>query len=219
VQLTAGAELKAKLERACDLMRHRNPSGDLAAVVDAALELLLAKLERERLGKVKTPRTPERSCPRTSRTHAVPVAVRREVFERDGEQCTYVSSEGARARCPSRGHLELDHIEPRALGGPNAASNLRVRCRAHNRLHADHVFGRRHVEEQVDFRQRKSPPILELALRGLQSMGFAKTEARRALEDVSERRAATGEALEAPDLLRDAIAALTSASKAGSIRM
>jgi hypothetical protein len=39
------------------------------------------------------------------------------------------------------------------------------------------------------------------------------------LEDVSERRAATGEALEAPDLLRDAIAALTSASKAGSIRM
>jgi hypothetical protein len=26
------------------------------------------------------------------------------------------------------------------------------------------VFGRRHVEEQVDFRQRKSPPILELAL-------------------------------------------------------
>jgi hypothetical protein len=49
VQLTAGAELKAKLERACDLMRHRNPTGDLAPVIEAALELLLAKLERERL--------------------------------------------------------------------------------------------------------------------------------------------------------------------------
>ena len=40
VQLTAGAELKAKLERACDLMRHRNPSGDLAVVLDTALDLL-----------------------------------------------------------------------------------------------------------------------------------------------------------------------------------
>ena len=58
VQLTASAELKAKLERACDLMRHRNPSGDLAVVFDAAMDLLLAKLEKERLGKVKAPREP-----------------------------------------------------------------------------------------------------------------------------------------------------------------
>ncbi len=72
-----------------------------------------------------------------------PRAMRREVFERDGEQCTFLSDDGA--RCPSHGHLELDHIEPRALGGPNAASNLRVRCRAHNRLYAEQVFGRTHV--------------------------------------------------------------------------
>jgi hypothetical protein len=32
VQLTASIDLKAKLERARDLMRHRNPSGDLAVV-------------------------------------------------------------------------------------------------------------------------------------------------------------------------------------------
>jgi 5-methylcytosine-specific restriction endonuclease McrA len=217
VQLSAGAELKAKLERACDLMRHRNPSGDLAAVVDAALELLLAKLEKERLGKVRTPRTP-RPHTRASRTHAVRAAVRREVFERDGEQCTFVSEDGA--RCPSRGHLELDHIEPRARGGNEATSNLRVRCRAHNRLYAEQVFGKAHVEQRIDFRQRKSiaaaPPrhVVELALRGLQNMGFAKAEARRALESVAVRRAANGEALGAPDLLRGAIAALTSATKA-----
>jgi hypothetical protein len=216
VQLTAGAELKAKLERACDLMRHRNPSGDLAAVVDAALELLLAKLERERLGKVKAPREPPARRSRASRTCAVPAAVRREVFGRDGEQCTFSSDDGA--RCPSRGHLELDHIEPRALGGPNTASNLRVRCRAHNRLHAEQVFGKSHVEQRVDFRQRKSPHVFEVALRGLQNMGFAKTEARRALRDISERRAANGEALETSELLRGAIAALTSASKARAIQ-
>lgn len=210
VQLTASAQLKAKLERACDLMRHRNPSGDLAAVVDAALELLLAKLEKERLGKVKTPRTPSAPRPRSSRAHAVSTAVRREVFERDGEQCTFVSDQGA--RCPSRGYLELDHIEPRALGGPDTASNLRVRCRAHNRLHAEQVYGKEHVERRLDFRQRKSTQVLDVALRGLQNMGFARTEARRALAEVSERCAANGEALDTPDLLRGAIAALTSAS-------
>jgi hypothetical protein len=56
VQLTASAALRDKLERARDLMRHRNPSGDLAAVVEAALDGLLEKLEKERLGRTKTRR-------------------------------------------------------------------------------------------------------------------------------------------------------------------
>jgi hypothetical protein len=33
--------------------------------------------------------------------------------------------------------------------------NLRVRCRAHNALHADEVFGRAHVAARVRLRQRK----------------------------------------------------------------
>ena len=148
VQLTASAELKAKLERACDLMRHRNPRGDLAVVIDAALDALLAKLEKERLAKVKTPRKTKT----TGGTAAIPAAVRRAVFQRDGEQCTFIGEAGA--RCPQRGHLELDHVEARALGGTNAAENLRVRCRAHNRLAAEEVFGKAHVAEQIDFRQR-----------------------------------------------------------------
>jgi Holliday junction resolvasome RuvABC DNA-binding subunit len=64
-------------------------------------------------------------------------------------------------------------------------------------------------------RQRKSSPTFELALRGLQNMGFAKAEARRALEHISERHAGrrNGDALEAPDLLRGALAILTSATR------
>ena len=221
VQQTAGAELKAKLERACDLMRHRNPSGDLAPVLETALDLLLAKLEKERLGKLKTPR-PRSSPSRTSRTpltlptshtsgaRAVRAAVRREVFERDGEQCTFLSESGE--RCPSRGPLELDHVEPRALGGTDDAPNLRVRCRAHNRLYAEQIFGKSHVAKQMDFRQRKLTPVLERALRGLQNMGFRKTEAERALEVVANRLAASGKGLEAPQLVRGAITALTSTS-------
>jgi 5-methylcytosine-specific restriction endonuclease McrA len=239
VQLTASAELKAKLERACDLTRHRNPSGDLAPVLDAAMDLLLAKLaklEKERLGKVRAPRAPKQpneskepeertatSGARASRARAISAAVRREVFERDGEPCTFVDDTGA--RCPSRGHLELDHVEARALGGTNAASNLRVRCHAHNRRAAEEVFGKAYVAERIDFLQRKSrpagsavpspppppppPEAIELALGGLQNMGFAKADARRAVEHVSQRRIANGDGLEVQELLRGAIAALT----------
>ncbi|WP_397427890.1 HNH endonuclease [Pseudolysinimonas sp.] len=35
-------------------------------------------------------------------------------------------------RCLSRQFLELDHVKPRALGGGDEASNLRLLCRAHN---------------------------------------------------------------------------------------
>ena len=93
VQLTASVELREKLERARDLMRHRNPSGDLAVVVERALDALLENLERERLGATIRPR-------RTARPPMpgyVTRAVRREVLERDGEQCTYV--DGAGRRC------------------------------------------------------------------------------------------------------------------------
>ena len=215
VQLTASAELKAKLERACDLMRHRNPRGDLAVVIDAALDLLLAKLEKERLAKVKTPRKASSS----RRPRGVPAAVRREVFERDSEQCTFVDESGA--RCPQRGHLELDHVEARALGGTNAAENLRVRCRAHNRLAAEDVFGKAHVAERIYFRQRKSravaqpvlaappPPAIELALRGLHNLGFKKSDARRAVDQVSRRCVAAGQEPDVQTVLRGALATLT----------
>jgi hypothetical protein len=147
--------------------------------------------------------------------------VRRAVFERDGERCTFLDESGE--RCPQRGHLELDHVEARALGGTNAASNLRVRCRAHNRLAAEDVFGKAHIAESIDFRQRKSravptrlppapsPPaqVIELAVRGLHNMGFTTIDARRAVDHISRRRVATGDELGVQDLLREAIGALT----------
>jgi hypothetical protein len=151
LQLTASTALRDKLERARDLMRHRNPAGDLAVVVERALDALLDQLEKERLGK--TARPPSTPPARATRAGRVARAVRRAVFERDGEQCTFTDATGA--RCPSRTLLELDHVESRALGGSGEASNLRVRCRAHNALHAEEVFGRAHVAAHIDLRQRK----------------------------------------------------------------
>ncbi|MCA9728578.1 MAG: HNH endonuclease, partial [Candidatus Eisenbacteria bacterium] len=53
-------------------------------------------------------------------------------------QCTYVGPEG---RCPERRGLEIDHRDPVARGGSNEPENLRVLCRAHNRLMAERAFG------------------------------------------------------------------------------
>jgi hypothetical protein len=48
--------------------------------------------------------------------------------------------------CGSTLRVELDHIQPRALGGLSTISNIRVLCRVHNDLAARRVFG----EEWMD---------------------------------------------------------------------
>jgi 5-methylcytosine-specific restriction endonuclease McrA len=213
VELTASTELRDKLERARDLMRHRNPSGDLAVVVERALDALLERLEKERLGKTARPQRTVRA----SKPGHVPQAVRREVFERDGEQCTFLDEDGH--RCPSRTLLELDHVESRALGGSDEASNLRVRCRPHNLLHAEQVFGKEHVARHIDLRQRKAHRVttdakpacdaIDLATRGLVNLGFRVPDVRRVLDVVAERHRADGMIVPVQEILREALAVLT----------
>ena len=50
VQFMADEALHTKLRRAQDLMSHRVPDGDLAALIDEALDLLCDKVEKERFG-------------------------------------------------------------------------------------------------------------------------------------------------------------------------
>ena len=76
---------------------------------------------------------------------AIPAAVKRQVWQRDGGRCSYVDRETGR-RCNSRHLIEIDHILPYALGGGADPGNLRLRCRAHHRhRHAPH--GSRRVPE------------------------------------------------------------------------
>src|SRR5262249_27098396 len=114
VQLTVSAALREKLDHARELLRHVNPSGDLAVVLERALDLLIDKLERAKQGKADRPRPAPSPAAVESDAGAIPRAVRREVMERDAAQCTFVSASGE--RCPARGFLELDHEHPRALG-------------------------------------------------------------------------------------------------------
>jgi hypothetical protein len=73
------------------------------------------------------------------RSRHIPVGVRDQVHARDGGRCSYIAPNGV--RCQSRHALQIDHIRPYAAGGTHDASNLRLLCRAHNRLAAEHTLG------------------------------------------------------------------------------
>ncbi|WP_242360615.1 HNH endonuclease [Anaeromyxobacter sp. SG17] len=156
--------LRVTLDRACkedletlrSLLSHKVPDGDLAAVLHEAIRCAI-----EKHGKRKGAVAPERktkeakqagttNAAATKKTAAkppaarttIPAIVRRAVWKRDGGRCAWVGPDGC--RCNSRWKLELDHIQPAALGGPPTVENLRLACRAHNLLHAS-TFGRGHM--------------------------------------------------------------------------
>src|SRR5688572_14327123 len=81
LHLTLRLETHAKLQHAQALARHAVPDGDLDAVLDRALTLLIDDLERRRNGRVESPR-PGRPESRPRGRH-IPAAVRRTVSQRD----------------------------------------------------------------------------------------------------------------------------------------
>ena len=74
VQLTASAELKHKLELARDLLRHAIPSGDLAALIERALDVLLEQTMKRRFAMPARARSSASSAPRARATANEPLA-------------------------------------------------------------------------------------------------------------------------------------------------
>ena len=139
LRVTLTAETHAKLRRAQELMSHRVPDGNPAVILDKALSLLVAHLERTKIAHVSRPRVavqrPGQSSPGSRHT---PAAVRRQVWSRDDGRCAFVGSGG---RCTETGRLEFHHVIPFARGGPTTVENIALRCRAHNAHESEHVFG------------------------------------------------------------------------------
>jgi hypothetical protein len=164
-EFTGSSELRDKVEYARSLMRHSNPKGDLGVIVERGMDLLIAELEKKQFGKTTRPRKtaaePDTSDERANvdKTLAIGGAehiqahVRREVAERDDYRCTFVSADGQ--CCGSQSFLQFDHIVPKARRGPSTAANLRLRCKAHNTLAAEKIFGRDFIEKKIaEKRQR-----------------------------------------------------------------
>src|SRR6187401_83786 len=80
VEFTASSEICEKLERARELLSHSLPSGDLATLLERALDELIAREVRRREGAG----VPRKQRELTAGSRHVPVEVARAVWERDG---------------------------------------------------------------------------------------------------------------------------------------
>src|SRR3989442_1839238 len=146
LQLTIGKSTHDKLRYAQALLSHALPTGDVAQVLDRALDTLILQLEKRKFGATKARRRPKSGITRrprrqreTVRKHYVPAHVRRAVWERDHGQCSFVGARGT--RCKARRFLEFDHVDPVARGGEATVDRMRLRCRAHNQYEAERTFG------------------------------------------------------------------------------
>src|SRR6266487_1350387 len=149
LRLTIAQSTQDKLRYAQDLLGHQLPSGDLAQVLDRALDALIEQLERRKFAATKRPRRSQRP---SSNPRHIPAHVKRQVWERDGGQCTFVSEAGR--RCPARKLLEFDHIEEVARGGRATVAGIRLRCRAHNQYGAECAFGAGFMRHKRDEARR-----------------------------------------------------------------
>ena len=186
LQLTIGKGTHDKLRRAQALLGHAVPSGELAEVLDRALDALIGQLERRKFAATDRPRSRRR--PSANPRH-VPAEVRRAVWERDGGQCTFVSATGR--RCPARTRLEFDHAVPVARGGQATVRGMRLRCRAHNQYSAECTFGAGFMDWKRE--------VARLAAHEAQARAAVEREAARARKTAEAEEARVRAAAEAEE--------------------
>jgi hypothetical protein len=141
LRATVSLETSELLQRLRDLLSHQISSGNLAAVLHRALEIAAVVVEKGRVAarNQEGPGAMERGEAHPTDGRHIPSAIRRAVWRRDQGRCAYEGPDGR--RCDSRWQLELDHVQPFALGGKCSIGNLRLLCRAHNQLLADVKLG------------------------------------------------------------------------------
>jgi len=154
IRFTADRELHTQIQELKSLMRHQIPDGDVAKIVAQALHALLDQARKRKRGASSPARCPQTSAapepaPSTAAgrseavakrpTRNIPTAIRRSVWERDEGRCGYESREGR--RCGTRDFLEFHHQVPWVRCREHRASNIHLRCRAHNQHAAELDFG------------------------------------------------------------------------------
>jgi hypothetical protein len=99
LQVTIGACSHDKLRYAQALLGHAVPSGEIAAVLERALDALIEQLEKHKFCATRRPRPNGRS---SANPRHIPAGVKHAVWERDGGQCSFVSDSGQRCTAATR---------------------------------------------------------------------------------------------------------------------
>lgn len=184
LRCTLGQQAHDQLHHARALLGHAIPDGDLAKVLERAIEQLVRTLEQK---SITAPARKRSSRPSSDPRH-IPAHIRREVWQRDGGRCTFTSEVGQ--RCPAESRLEFDHVRPVARGGASTTDNLRLRCRAHNQFDAEQMFGAGFMQaKRKEAATSRAPgvanklaPEQEEVMPFLRKLGFRPAEARYGAE-------------------------------------
>jgi 5-methylcytosine-specific restriction endonuclease McrA len=159
VQFTMDQAMHADLLRIQELLGPQADDDRVRAVFRRALRDLVTTLEKRKLAATDRPRATDANGKKTR------AQVKREVRQRDGDRCAWVSEAGK--RCAETRHLQFDHIEPRGKGGEWTTENVRLLCPAHNQLEADREYGEGHMHgvrqrqrEATERRRRPRVPVV-----------------------------------------------------------
>jgi 5-methylcytosine-specific restriction endonuclease McrA len=157
LHVTVSRAFLAKLAEAKDALSHALPGATTEQILDLALDALIEEKRAKRWGLVKNPR----KTPRPSKRDDVfPAHVRRAIHERAQGRCELILPNGE--RCGETRRLELDHVEPKALGGKSTLENGRLGCRPCNDGAARAIFGNAWMDQ---FRRKRKPEAEPLASR------------------------------------------------------
>jgi hypothetical protein len=156
LSVTVSRRFLQKLEAARAALSHARPGASTEEILEAGLDLVLAR-DAKKKGVVAKPRS---EPPASSDPEYVPAHVKRAIWKRSGGCCEWPVDGGG--VCGSILRLEIDHIQPRSLGGPSTIENCRVLCRFHQDVAARLAFGDEWMDQftRVARRQREQvhPP-------------------------------------------------------------
>jgi len=173
LRCTLGKHLHEKLRYVQALLGSEVASSDIPAVLELALDALIAAKEKQKFAVTSRPRQ-QKGKPQGRH---IPAQVRREVLEKEGGCCTFRSANGT--LCGTQRNLHFDHIEPFASRGGSTTDNLRLRCAAHNRLEAERRYGRGYMDWKAEQAHSAAPKSRDEIVPFLRTLGFKVGEAKR----------------------------------------
>jgi hypothetical protein len=154
IHFTVSKRFLAKLAAARDALSHSRPVATTESILEAGLDLVLARYRERRGIEARPARTGRSAAPERIRAE-----VKREVWARDEGCCRWPLEGGG--ICGSTLRLEYDHILPRGRGGSSEAANLRLLCRFHNQFTARQVYGSELMDRFAARVPRASEPVAD----------------------------------------------------------
>ncbi len=154
IEFTGSQARYDKLLDAQALLRHQIPNGDLVAIFDRALTLLVEDAKRKKFAQTSSPRKRSKAAKKSpAPSRHIPAEIKRAVFERDGGRCAFVGRKGR--RCGSPDFLEYHHLDPWAKAKRHSVERIELRCHGHNHYAAVQDYG---VAYMAQFARRDNVP-------------------------------------------------------------